>query len=67
MPDATRVFPGRCHVSYDDGDLSESRGDATVVCRPDGTVLVHGAEGYQPVAWLTWADRVEIDNDVVHA
>ncbi len=35
------------------------RGRVVVVWKPDGTLLVHDADGYQPVAWLTRATAVE--------
>jgi DNA topoisomerase-1 len=41
-----------------DGERRERRGRVVVVAKPDGTVLVHDCDGYQPVAWLTRADAV---------
>lgn len=68
MSDRTHVIAGRCTTTYDDGGATrERRGDAVVVCKPDDTVLVHDATGYQPMAWLTRADRVAIDGDAVIA
>jgi DNA topoisomerase-1 len=63
MPARTHVIAGRCTTAYDGADAHEQRGDVVVVCKPDDTVLVHDADGYQPVAWLTRADRVAIDED----
>ena len=43
---------GRCTVSYDGRAASElGPGDRHVLCKPDGTVLVHTDEGQQPVNW----------------
>ncbi|UPV75747.1 endonuclease NucS [Halorussus limi] len=44
-------------------DPRRQRGRVVVVHKPDGTVLVHDAEGYQPVAWLTRADAVHRETD----
>ena len=43
---------GRCCVEYD-GRASSSLGpgDRLLVCKPDGSVLVHTDEGQQPVNW----------------
>jgi len=58
-PDAPiRVLAGDCSVVYDGDRREEHRGRVTVVVKPDNTVLVHDADGYQPVAWLTRADAV---------
>ncbi|MFC7166657.1 endonuclease NucS [Halospeciosus flavus] len=43
---------GRCTVDYDgraSGHLGP--GDRHVLCKPDGTLLVHDPEGHQPEAW----------------
>jgi DNA topoisomerase-1 len=56
---AIRVLAGDCTVVYDDGETREEhRGRVTTVVKPDGTVLVHDTDGYQPVAWLTRAPSV---------
>lgn len=58
----TRVLAGDCTVIYDDGcDRKEYRGQVTTVVKPDNTVLVHDAGGYQPVAWLTRPESVTCD------
>ncbi|MFB6188295.1 MAG: endonuclease NucS, partial [Halapricum sp.] len=43
---------GRCTVEYE-GRASSTLGpgDRHVMCKPDGTVLVHTDEGHQPVNW----------------
>ncbi len=60
MPDEPiRVLAGDCTVTYADGDeRREQRGHVTAVIKPDNTVMVHDADGYRPVEWLTRADAV---------
>jgi DNA topoisomerase-1 len=65
MAGQTEVIAG-CTATYDDGEVHEYRGDVVVVCKPDDTVLVHDAEGYQPVAWITRAD-LAVDDDGLRA
>jgi RecB family endonuclease NucS len=49
--DLLTVF-GRCTVEYDGRAASHlGPGDRLVVCKPDGTTLVHTDEGHQPVNW----------------
>jgi DNA topoisomerase-1 len=61
MPDPTRVVAGECSIVHDRDTRSEYRGRVVVVVKPDDTVLVHDADGYQPVAWLTRADEVVLE------
>ncbi|WIV67675.1 endonuclease NucS [Natrialbaceae archaeon AArc-T1-2] len=43
---------GRCTVEYDGRAASTlEAGDRHVMCKPDGTVLVHTDEGQQPINW----------------
>jgi RecB family endonuclease NucS len=43
---------GSCRVEYEGRAASTlDTGDRLVVCKPDGTVLVHTDEGQQPVNW----------------
>lgn len=43
---------GRCTVEYDGRAASHlGPGDRHVMCKPDGTVLVHTDEGQKPVNW----------------
>lgn len=43
---------GRCTVDYDGRASSElGPGDRLVVCKPDGTILVHTDENRKPVNW----------------
>ncbi|MFB6082619.1 MAG: DUF91 domain-containing protein [Halorientalis sp.] len=65
MHGATRVLAGECTVV--DGDERERRGEVVVVCKPDDTVLVHDAEGYQPVAWLTRPETLTVAAGVLTA
>lgn len=49
--DLVTVF-GTCTVEYDGRATSHlGPGDRLVVCKPDGTTLVHTDEGHQPVNW----------------
>ncbi len=59
--DATRVFAGECTTTFEGARERTLRGHVVVVVKPDKTVLVHDADGYQPVAWLTRADAVTIE------
>nr|WP_245681199.1 endonuclease NucS [Halorientalis regularis] len=49
--DVVSVF-GTCTVEYEGRASSHlGPGDRLVVCKPDGTTLVHTDEGHQPVNW----------------
>ena len=61
--EAIRVLAGDCTVIFDGDAREEYRGRLTTVVKPDNTVLVHDAEGYQPVAWLTRAAAVSCGTD----
>jgi len=67
MAARTHVIVGRCRIVYEDETCREQLGDVVVHCKPDDTLLVHDAAGYQPVAWLTRADRLAIEEDRVVA
>lgn len=63
MPERLRVFAGDCRVT-ERGDRSRThRGRVVVLIKPDDTTLVHDADGYQPVAWLTRPDSVVVEGD----
>ena len=59
MHDEVRVVAGECTATFGDGTEREHRGEVITVVKPDNTVLVHDADGYQPVAWLTRPDTVQ--------
>jgi DNA topoisomerase-1 len=63
MQAATRVLAGDCTVSYENGERIEKRGAVVTLVKPDDSVLVHDANGYQPAAWLTRADLVRFQYD----
>ncbi|MFB6075417.1 MAG: topoisomerase DNA-binding C4 zinc finger domain-containing protein [Haloarculaceae archaeon] len=69
MHDGVHVMAGDCTTIFDgDGDRErEHRGDLLAVVKPDNTVLVHDAAGYQPVAWLTRAESVAIEDGLLRA
>lgn len=49
--DLVTIF-GHCTVDYDGRASSHlGPGDRLVICKPDGTTLVHTDEGHQPVNW----------------
>ncbi|MFB6094365.1 MAG: DUF91 domain-containing protein [Halanaeroarchaeum sp.] len=60
MQRSIRMFAGRCTVTEND---ATREGEVVAVVKPDNTVLVHDAEGYQPAAWLTRADAVQVERD----
>lgn len=61
--DSAFVFAGECTTVYEGSERENQRGEVVVLVKPDDTVLVHDADGYQPVAWLTRADAVECTSD----
>ena len=64
MPqDTIRVLAGDCTIIADGIDREEYRGHVTTIVKPDNTVLVHDADGYQPVAWITRAESVSTERD----
>ncbi|WP_436927784.1 topoisomerase DNA-binding C4 zinc finger domain-containing protein [Halosimplex amylolyticum] len=67
MHDEVRVVAGDCTTTFDGRSEREHRGDVVTVVKPDNTVLVHDADGYQPVAWLTRADSVQFADGVLDA
>ena len=72
MHDDTHVMAGDCTTMYDSAGgqtqrSREQRGEVLVVVKPDNTVLVHDADGYQPVAWLTRPESVTIEDGTVVA
>ena len=67
MTETVQVIAGRCTTVFEGTRDRTQHGDALVVVKPDGTVLVHDARGYQPLAWLTRADAVTVTGDTVIA
>jgi DNA topoisomerase-1 len=61
--DSTRVFAGDCTTTFEGTRDRTTRGRVVVVVKPDRTVLVHDADGYQPVAWLTRPDSLSVEED----
>ena len=56
-----RVIAGDCTVRS--GGRRETTRRGRVVVKPDDTVLVHDADGYQPVAWLTRPAELTLTTD----
>lgn len=65
--DCTHVIAGRCTTTFEGTRDRRQHGDVLVVVKPDRTVLVHDASGYQPVAWLTRAESVTVGSETVTA
>lgn len=59
----TRIFAGECTTTFEGTRERTQRGHVVVVVKPDRTVLVHDADGYQPVAWLTRPDSLTVESD----
>jgi DNA topoisomerase-1 len=67
-----RTYAGPCTATFTDRDGEgdrerRQRGRALVVVKPDDTVLVHDARGYQPAAWLTRPESLSVTREDVHA
>jgi DNA topoisomerase-1 len=67
MPECTHVIAGRCTTVFEGPRERKQYGDVLVVVKPDGTVLVHDANGYQPAAWLTRPESVTVGADQITA
>ncbi|MFW5911754.1 MAG: DUF91 domain-containing protein [Halolamina sp.] len=63
MTETIRLFAGDCTVEFRGERERTQRGYVVVVVKPDRTVLVHDAAGYQPVAWLTRADELTTETE----
>ncbi|MBB6647236.1 endonuclease NucS domain-containing protein [Halobellus ruber] len=61
MPETIRVFAGDCTTTFEGDRTRTQRGRVAVVIKPDRTTLVHDADGYQPVAWLTRPDALTVE------
>lgn len=67
MPETAHLVAGRCTTAFDGQREQTQHGDALVLVKPDGTVLVHDSTGYQPLAWLTRAESVTVTEDRITA
>lgn len=65
--DAMCAIAGRCSTVFEGSRNDTRHGHVLVVVKPDQTVLVHDADGYQPVAWLTRPESVRVTNDRIIA
>ncbi|WP_049987943.1 endonuclease NucS domain-containing protein [Halobellus rufus] len=63
MSETIRVFAGDCTTTFEGARARTQRGRVAVVVKPDRTVLVHDADGYQPVTWLTRPDSLTVETD----
>jgi DNA topoisomerase-1 len=61
MTDVMRVFAGECTTIFEGTRERTQHGHVVVLVKPDRTVLVHDADGYQPVAWLTRPDSLTVE------
>ncbi|MEF8843587.1 MAG: DUF91 domain-containing protein [Haloarculaceae archaeon] len=63
--ETTRVVAGDCTVEFTGAKSTDraERGRVVAVLKPDHTVLVHDADGYQPAAWLTRPETVFVERD----
>ena len=65
--DTLYAIAGRCTTRSDGSRERSQYGDVLVLVKPDRTVLVHDADGYQPVAWLTRPETVSVTADAITA
>jgi DNA topoisomerase-1 len=63
MPSTMRILAGDCTTRFEGSREHTQRGYVVLVVKPDKTVLVHDADGYQPVAWLTRPDSLTVEHD----
>jgi DNA topoisomerase-1 len=64
VPEPLRIIAGDCTVTYTNTDETRTqRGKVVTLCKPDDTVLVHDAAGYQPAAWLTRPAELTLNED----
>lgn len=67
MPETAHVIAGRCTAVFEGSEPQEQHGEMVILVKPDNTVLVHDADGYQPVTWLTRPDSVTVTGGTVAA
>jgi len=58
-----RVIAGDCTTEFEGSRSRTQRGHVVCLIKPDNTVLVHDADGYQPVAWLTRPEALTVGAD----
>jgi DNA topoisomerase-1 len=58
-----RVIAGDCTAEFEGSRSRTQRGHVVCLVKPDDTVLVHDADGYQPVAWLTRPEELTVGTD----
>jgi DNA topoisomerase-1 len=63
--ETTRVIAGDSTVEFTGTGSTDrmERGQVVAVIKPDKTVLVHDADGYQPAAWLTRPETTFVERD----
>jgi DNA topoisomerase-1 len=62
MTETMRVVAGECTTDVEGRRERTERGQVVVLVKPDRTVLVHDADGYQPVAWLTRPESLAVES-----
>ncbi|MEF8775381.1 MAG: DUF91 domain-containing protein [Haloarculaceae archaeon] len=68
MAAQVQVVAGRCRTEFEHaGETTVREGEVVVVGKPDHTLLVHDADGYQPVAWLTRPASLVVEDDRIEA
>ncbi|MFB6172389.1 MAG: DUF91 domain-containing protein [Haloarculaceae archaeon] len=63
MSGTAHLVAGECTTEFDGRHERVQRGRVIVLVKPDDTVLVHDADGYQPVAWLTRPESLSVAAD----
>ncbi|MFC6837042.1 endonuclease NucS domain-containing protein [Halomarina ordinaria] len=58
-----RIVAGDCTTEFEGTREQVQRGCVVCLLKPDDTVLVHDADGYQPVAWLTRPESRSVTHD----
>jgi DNA topoisomerase-1 len=63
--ETTRVVAGDCTMEFTGANSNDriERGRVVALVKPDHTVLVHDADGYQPAAWLTRPETTFVEHD----
>jgi DNA topoisomerase-1 len=63
VSDDIRLFAGECTATFTGRREYSNRGHVVTLVKPDDTVLVHDADGYQPAAWLTRPTDLSVTTD----